>query len=57
MKSAFSASLFVLALAAVSLADLKDVEGSWAVHYVGGLAMKTIGGAEFEFEAGIFVAF
>jgi hypothetical protein len=51
MRFALRASFLVLAMGVVSFADSKDIDGNWTVEYVDGLAMKTIGGAEFEFDA------
>ena len=49
MRSAIYASLFVLVFGVFAFAQSKSIDGNWTVEYVGGLAMKTMGGAEFEF--------
>ena len=51
MKLALRASVLVLAMGVVSFADSKDIDNNLTVQYVDGLAMKTIGGAEFEIDA------
>jgi hypothetical protein len=51
MKSMLWAWLLVFVLATASVADSTSVSGHWTVKYVSGVAWKTIGGAEFDFEA------
>ena len=43
--------ILVFVLATASVADPTNVSGHWTVKYVRGVSWKTIGGAEFEFEA------
>ena len=42
---------FLLSVALYSSDGGNRIEGKWAVEYVSGLQMKTIGGADFEFKA------
>jgi len=51
MKSILWAWLLVFVLAIASIADSTNVSGHWTVKYVSGVSWKTIGGAEFEFQA------
>lgn len=51
MKSPLWASFLALLLAFGLVAGSRDIGGHWTVRYVSGVAWKTIGGAEFEFQA------
>jgi hypothetical protein len=51
MKVARWIAPFLLSVALYSSDGGSAIRGKWAVEYVSGLAMKTIGGADFEFKA------
>jgi hypothetical protein len=50
MKFAIHASLFALIVGVCAFAQTKNIDGIWTVEYISGLQMKTIGGAEFNFD-------
>src|SRR4051794_33934793 len=51
MRCALYTLALMLGINLVSFAETTNIDGTWAVKYVAGPAMKTIGGAEFEFKA------
>jgi hypothetical protein len=51
MKLALYTSLCTLAIGLVLFADGTRIDGNWTLQFSGGLARKTMGGAEFAFQA------
>lgn len=50
MRFVIYASIVMLLIGVFAFAQSKNIDGNWTVEYTGGLAMKTIGGAEFKFD-------
>jgi hypothetical protein len=50
MRSVMYASFLVLAIGAFGFGETAKIDGSWTLDYVSGLAIKTIGSVEFDFD-------